>query len=203
MRLLLLVLTALSACQPADPGPAAIPEQAGMQVGNWRGAEATVSAFVYGDSVAVAATGSVNAAGVLAFGLRPLPSAQLSSFMACADVTVSDPSLKLNSFSTFDVSRELPGKTPEGQIAQASSLEIMTDGLQQVGDYYVQYTYADRDVNIKGRCQGGVTTSFSYALELARGWNPVVFKLLDEGMLELSTAPVPADAAWFFSEGRP
>ena len=157
MRLLLLSLVTLSACQLADPGPAAPPEQAGIQVKNWRGTEATVRAFVHGDSSAVAATGSVSAAGVLAFGLKPLPLAQLSSFMACADVTVSDPALKLNSFSAFEVTRELQGKTPEGQIAQASSLEIMTDGLQQVGDYYVQYTYADRSAQIKGRCQGGGT----------------------------------------------
>lgn len=204
MRLLLLTLITLSACQSADPSPAATPEQAGIRVENWRGAAATVRAFVYGDSsFAVAATGSVSAAGVLAFGLKPLPLAQLSSFMACSGVTVSDPELKLNSFSAFDVTRDLEGETPEGQIAQASRFEIMTDGLQQVGDYYVQYTYADRPAQIKGRCQGGAPASFSYALDLARGWNPVVFKLFDEAVLELSTAPVPADAAWFFSEVGP
>ena len=205
MRLLLfLSLLSLSACQVIDPGGAATSEQTGIRVSNWRGTGATVSAHVYGDSsFVVAATGSVNAAGVLTFELEPLPLAQLSSFVACPGVTVSDPALKLNAFSAFDVTRELQGKPPEGQIAQASSFEILTDGLQQAGDYYVQYTYADRPAQLKGRCQGGAPASFSYALDLARGWNLVVFKLLDEGALELSTAPVPPDAAWFFSELGP
>ena len=201
VRLAFFSLLTLSACQLTDPGPAVPPEQTGVRVENWQGVEATVSARVHGeDGAAVAATGTVSAAGELSFGLGSLSAGQLSSFAACPGVSVSDPALKLNSFSAFDVTRGLQGKTPEGQIAQTSGLTVVTKGLQQVGDYYVQYTYADQNARVKGRCQGGTPASFSYALTLQKGWNMVIFKLLDEGMLELSTAPVPADAAWFFSE---
>ena len=200
MRLLLLSLVTLSACQLADPGPAAAPEQRGLQVQNWQGVEATVSAQVHGnDGAALAATGTVSAAGVLSFGLGSLSTAQLGKFTACPGVSVLDTALKLNSFSAFDVAE---GETLTGQLAQASELTVVTKGLQQVGDYYVQYTYADRNARVKGRCQGGAPASFSYALTLQKGWNTVIFKLLDEGVLELSTAPIPASASWFFSEVR-
>ena len=202
MRLLLLSLVTLSACQLADPGPAAAPEQRGLQVQNWQGVEATVSAQVHGDDgAALAATGTVSATGVLSFGLGFLSAAQLSKFTACPGVSVSDTALELNSFSAFDVTR-VQGKTPGGQLAQTSELTVVTKGLQQVGDYYVQYTYADRNARVEGRCQGGAPASFSYALTLQKGWNTVIFKLLDEGVLELSTAPIPASASWFFSEVR-
>ena len=200
MRLLLLSLVTLSACQLADPGPAAAPEQTGIQVRNWQGVEATVSAQVHGDDgAAVAATGTVSAAGVLSFGLGSLSTAQLGKFTACPGVSVSDTALKLNSFSAFDVAES---ETLTGQLAQTSGLTVVTKGLQQVGDYYVQYTYADRNARVEGRCQGGAPASFSYALTLQKGWNTVIFKLLDEGVLEFSTAPVPANTAWFFSEVR-
>ena len=203
MRLTFLLLVTLSACQLAEPGLPTTPEQTGIRVENWQGVgatavEATVSAQVYGeDGAAVAATGTVSAAGVLSFRLAPLSVGQLGSFAACPGVTVSDPALALNAFSAFEVTED---EVLIGQLAQASGLTVVTDGLQQVGDYYVQYTYADRSVNIEGRCEGGAPAIFSYALTLQKGWNPVVFKLLDEGMLELSTAPIPANAAWFFGE---
>ena len=203
MRLTFLLLVTLSACQLAEPGLPTTPEQTGIRVENWQGVgatavKATVSAQVYGeDGAAVAATGTVSAAGVLGFRLAPLSVGQLGSFAACPGVTVSDPALELNSFSAFDVAED---KTLKGQLAQTSGLTVITKGLQQVGDYYVQYTYADRSAQIKGRCQGGAPASFSYALTLQKGWNTVIFKLLDERVLELSTAPIPANAAWFFGE---
>ena len=197
MRPAFLLLVILSACQVTDPSPVAASEQTGIRVENWQGVEATVSAQVHGDDgPAVAATGTVSAAGELSFGMEPLSASELSRFTACPGVTVSDPTLNLNSFSAFDVAE---GQTPLGQLAQASGLTVVTGGLQRIGDYYVQYTYADRPARVEGRCGGGAPASFSYALTLQKGWNPVVFKLIDEGVLELSDAPVPAGAAWFFN----
>ena len=198
LRLSLFSLILLSACQSADPGPDAVPELAAVQVENWSGAAATVNAQVYGDEgAAVVATGTVSETGTLRFVLENAQTAQLSSFTACPGVTVSQPALKLNSFSAFDVTE---GETSRGRIAQVSELEVLTGGLQRAEDYYVQYTYADREVKIEGRCQGGTPATFSYKLELKQGWNQVIFKLLEDGGLELSTVPVPADASWFFSE---
>ena len=193
--LLLLPIT-LSACQSAEPGSVAPEPEA--QVENWQSTEATVTARVYGDAgAAVVATGTVSAAGELTFRLEPPTSAQLVSFAACPGVAISDETLKLGSFSAFEVAQ---GETAVGQLAQVSRLEVTTGGLQQAGDYYLQYTYADRDANVSGRCQESSPATFSYALTLKKGWNPVVFKLIKDGMLELSTTPVPADATWFFSE---
>lgn len=202
MRLyLFLSLLSLSACQSAEPSLVTVPEQTGVQVENWQGAATTVTAKIYGDdSATVIATGTVSAAGELRFKLEPVSTAQLSRFTACPGVTVSDEALKLGSFSALEVVR---GGVPTGQIAQTSSLEVVTNGLRQTSDYYVQYTYADRDANVSGRCQGGAPATFSYTLELQEGWNPVVFKLLEDGVLELSTEPVPQDAAWFFNKGKP
>ena len=211
VRLVLLSVTSLSACQGADPGPVTTPEQTGIYtaiyVQNWQGAgatgagataaAATVSARVYGDAGAtVAATGTVSAAGVLSFEMKPLSASELSRFTACPGVTVSDAELKLGAFSAFDVAE---GKTPVGQLAQASGFTVVTGGLQNAGDFYVQYTYADRPARVEGRCEGGAPASFSYALKLQKGWNPVVFKLLEGGELELSTTPVPVSTAWFFN----
>ncbi len=196
---LLFLLVALSACQSADPGPAAVPETAAVQVENWSGAAATVSAQVYGDdsSAAVVATGTVDETGRLEFVLAEVQTAQRGNFAACPGVTVSKPGLKLGSFSALEVVRD---SVSAGRISHTASLEVMTSGLQQAGDYYLQYTYADRDADVSGRCQGGAPAVFGYALTLNKGWNQVVFRLLEDGGLELSTEPVPQGAAWFFSE---
>ena len=200
----LLLVSLLSACysaEPRSPEPRPLPAEAAGQVENWRGGVETLSARVYGDGgAAVVARGTVSAVGALTFRLEPVQSAQLGSFTVCPGLAVSDNALRLGTFSAFDVLSRKRGTTPTGQIAQASSLAVVTDGLRQAGDYYVQYTYADRAVTVEGRCQGGAPAVFSYALTLQKGWNPVVFKLVEAGVLELSTSPIPADAAWFFSE---
>ncbi len=205
MRSFLLVLVLLlSACDlsasrpPAIGGPIdRLPE--GTRVENWRGGLAAASAQFHGEGgAAEVASGTLSAAGELEFALKPVQTAQLTGFSACPGLTVSDAALRLNSFSALDV---VDGETPVGRVALVSRPPIVSEGLTQLGDLYLQYTYADRAARIEGSCPvGGAPGTFSYALELVRGWNTVVFKLVGEGTLHLSTEPVPADAVWSFSE---
>lgn len=203
MRFILLCLVlSLSACNSASRPPVADRLPEGARIENWRGGLAAVEATFHGEGgAAVVASGTVSADGGLEFTLKPVAAAQLTGFTACPGVVVSDAALKLNSFSALNVTEN---GTPAGRVALASSPSVVREGLTQVGDYYLQYTYADRPARIEGRCAvGGAPGTFSYALEFARGWNPLVFKLTDSGTLRLSTAPVPADAAWFLGEVAP
>ena len=203
MRFILLCLVlSLSACNSAARPPAMAGTPEGTRVENWRGGSAAVEATFHGEGgAAVVASGTVNADGGLEFTLKPVAAAQLTAFTACPGVAVSDAALKLNSFSALNVTQS---GTPASRVALASSPSVVSEGLTQVGDYYLQYTYADRAARIEGRCAvGGAPGMFRYALELARGWNPVVFKLTDNGTLHLSTEPVPAEAAWFLGEVAP
>lgn len=199
--LILCLVLSLSACNSAARPPAMAGTPKGTRVENWRGGSATVEATFHGEGgAAVVASGKVSADGGLEFTLKPVAAAQLTAFTACPGVAVSDAALKLNSFSALNVM----GSTPAGRVALASSPSVVSEGLRVVGDYYLQYTYADRAARIEGSCAvGGAPGMFRYALELARGWNPVVFKLTDSGTLHLSTEPVPADAAWFLGEVAP
>jgi hypothetical protein len=203
MRFILLCLAfSLGACNSAARPPAADGLPEGARIENWRGGLATVEATFHGEGgAAVVASGTVSADGGLEFTLEPVAAAQLTGFTACPGVAVSDAALKLNSFSALNVTEN---GLSAGRVALASSPLVVSEGLRAVGDYYLQYTYADRPARIEGRCAvGGAPGTFSYALELARGWNPVVFKLTDSGTLRLSTAPVPAEAAWFLGEVAP
>jgi hypothetical protein len=200
-HLLIFLLLSLGACSPSDSRLPAVPEGTEYaQVGNWRGGSAAVAARFYGSGgAAEVASGTVNAAGGLEFTLKPVEAAQLTGFSACAGVAVSDPALRLNSFSALAV---LDGAgVQRGRVALASSAAVVSEGLEQVGNYYLQYTYADRAAQIRGSCAvGGAPGTFSYALELRPGWNGVVFRLTGDGVLRLSTEAVPAGAAWFLGE---
>lgn len=199
---LLLLILLLSACDvsgsrpPVSAGPA---ESA--RVENWRGGGVAVAARFHGEGgAATVASGTVSAAGNLEFTLRPVAAAQLTAFTACPGVTVSDAALRLNSFSALNVVEGAPAS----RVALASSAAVVAGGLRQVGDLYLQYTYADRAAQIRGSCAvGGAPGTFSYALKLRPGWNPVVFRLAGDGVLQLSTEAAPAGAAWFFSEVVP
>lgn len=198
---LLFVLLSLGACNPSGSRPPAMDNPLeGTQIENWLGGSAMVEAQFYGDGGAVAvASGAVSAGGDLEFTLKPVGAAQLTDFTACPGVAVSDAAVRLNSFSALNVLGGDGVRT--GRVARVSRLSVVSEGLQQVGDYYVQYTYADRAAWIEGNCAvGGAPGTFSYALELRPGWNPVIFRLTGDGVLQLSTEAIPADAAWFFSE---
>lgn len=201
--LLLWLLLLLSACNPSGSRPPAAPEgPEHAQVGNWQGGSAAVAARFYGSGgAAEVASGTVSAGGGLEFTLKPVQAAQLTGFSACPSVTVSDPALGLNSFSALAV---VDGGVQRGRVALASSASVVSEGLTAVGDLYLQYTYADRAARISGSCAvGGAPGTFSYALELRPGWNPVVFRLTGDGVLQLTTETAPAGAAWFFSEVAP
>lgn len=168
------------------------------RVENWRGGDAAVATRFYGEGgAAEVAAGAVSAAGDLEFTLQPVQAAQLTGFRACA--TVSDPTLRLNSFSALSVVDG--GGVERGRVALASSAAVVSEGLTRTGDLYLQYTYADRAARISGSCAvGAAPGTFSYALELRPGWNPVVFRLTGDGVVRLSTEAVPANAAWFLDE---
>jgi len=199
---LLFLIFLLSACDVSGSRPPVVSGPAeSAQVENWRGGGAAVAARFHGEGgAATVASGTVSEAGNLEFTFRPVAAAQLTAFTACPGVTVSDAALKINSFSALNVM----GDAPASRVALASSAAVVEGGLRQVGDYYLQYTYADRPARIEGSCAvGGAPGTFRYVLELARGWNPVVFKLADSRTLRLTTEPVPADAAWFLGEVAP
>lgn len=203
MRYLSLFLVLwLSACASAPRPPALEGPTEGARIENWRGGSAAVEARFHGEGgAAVVASGTVSEAGELEFTLEPVAAAQLTGFTACPGVTVSDPALRLNTFSALSV---VGGSTPGGRIALVSGPSVAREGLEQTGDYYLQYTYADRSARIEGSCAvGGAPGTFNYALELEQGWNPVVFRLTGSNTLRLSTEPVPADAAWFLGEVAP
>lgn len=198
---LIFLLLLLGACSPSGSRPPAMPEGPEYaQVGNWQGGSAAVAARFYGSGgAAEVASGTVSAAGGLEFTLKPVQAAQLTGFSACPSVTVSDPALRLNSFSALTVVDG--GGVQRGRVALASSASVVSEGLTAAGDLYLQYTYADRAAQISGSCAvGGAPGTFSYALELRPGWNPVVFRLADDGVLQLSTEAAPAGATWFFGE---
>lgn len=203
MRALALFLTAallLSACNLSGPRPPA--EYGGSErarVENWRGGSGTVEALLRSEGGAArVASGTVSATGELEFVLGSADAAHLTPFTACPDITVSDPALKLGSFSALEVLDERG--VQQGWVALVSDAAVLERGLKRAGDFYVQYTYADRAARVEGGCAiGGAPGSFTYALELSAGWNPVVFKLAGPGALHLSTGTVPEGATWFFS----
>ena len=203
MRYLSLFLVLwLSACASVSRSPTLEGPTEGARIENWRGGLAAVEARFHGEGgAAVVASGTVSAGGELEFTLEPVAAAQLTAFTACPGVTVSDAALRLNTFSALNV---VGNGSPGGRVALASRPSVVSEGLKQTGDYYLQYTYADRAARIEGSCAvGGAPGTFRYALELTHGWNPVVFRLTGSNTLHLSTEPVPADAAWFLGEVAP
>jgi hypothetical protein len=201
------LLLLLSACTTLPPAPVA-PDAARADVLNWPGGHGTVEARLHSEgSSAVVASGTVSDAGVLEFVMQPVSAAQLTPFASCPGVTVSDTgsdtgsdavsntgsdgALRLGTFSAL----ELPDG---GRIAYASSLSVVTSGVQHTGDSYLQYTYADQAARLKGRCRTSLAT-FAYALELEPGWNAVRFEKTGAGLFTLSGAPLPEGSGWFFS----
>jgi hypothetical protein len=189
------LLLLLSACTTLPPAPVA-PDAARTDVLNWPGGHGTVEARLHSEgSSAVVASGTVSDAGVLEFVMQPVSAAQLTPFAPCPGVTVSntgsDGTLRLGTFSALEL--------PEGgRIAYASSLSVVTSGVQHTGDSYLQYTYADQAARLAGRCRTSLAT-FAYALELEPGWNAVRFEKTGAGLFTLSGAPLPKGSGWFFS----
>ena len=205
--LLIFILTACGTDPGATPDPDTppsnpeTPDIAGT-VSDWTLGETSVAALIYGqDTQAEVATGQVSESGQLSVTLEDeVGDAFLSSFPACDTLTLSDAAAQQNTFSALDVSR---GDTDLGRLALASSQEVLTEGLTEVDDFYVQWTYSDRALEIQGSCLvGGTPTAFRYNLTLIAGWNPVTFRLISKEaggqILELSNG-IPDNATWIFA----
>ena len=175
-----------------------------LQFPDWSVGEATLNAVFYdasGNKVEVA-TGEVGADGKLEVFLKKnVADNLLTELSACWGLTQSDPSVRQNTFSALEVMKET---TVVGRAALASGQAVLTEGLQIVGEYYVQQTYADTATMLQGSCSllGAVDAVFKYNLKLNRGWNAVTFKLVgkngDAQTLELSSG-MPQGATWFFA----
>lgn len=207
---LALVILLLSACgstelPPTGPGNTPTPTAPDLrgQFADWSAEEATLNAAFYnaaGDKAEVA-TGEVGVDGKLeVFLTKDVPGDFLTELSACRGLTQSEPSMRQNTFSVLEVTK---GTTVVGRAALASGQSVLTEGLQTVGDYYVQQTYANAATMLQGSCSllGAVDATFKYNLKLNRGWNAVTFKLVgkngDAQTLELSSG-TSQGATWFF-----
>lgn len=194
------LVISLSACS----SPVLPPDQSELpatqvSVVNWRGGAATVEALVYSNDgePTKAASGTVTATGELEFALEPLKTNHLNPFNPCPELSVSETTLKTNAFSAFSV---IENSTRVGRLALVSAPSVLAEGLRAEGDYYVQYTYANRAARLIGRCvMNGVAAAFEFDLSLRKGWNSVIFRLVDNEelqTLELVSTPVPPNAVW-------
>ena len=190
---------------PEDPAPPPDePETSDLQgaVTGWSSGEADITATIYGggDAEANVVSGTIGAGGDLSADLTDtVADVVLSGFPSCDNLTVSDPAVRQATFSALTVQQ---GDASLGRVALASSLAVLTDGLTQIGDYYVQQTYSDRAATVKGECPvGGTPATFRYNLTLVAGWNAVTFELVekvdDAQVLELTNG-VPEGAQWFY-----
>lgn len=190
----------LSSCA-SPPMPKA---QADIQatVAPWGLGAAELSAMFYAATEAPVVAGSVNQTGQFELNLQATVAADLLELVpACEALSVSNVNAKMNQFSGLVVTKE---GAKAGLLAKASSSAVVTDGVRNAGDYYVQFIYADQAVSLKGDCPlAGVPGVFRYDLDLKAGWNEAAFSLLSsvQGVqtLEMSSV-VPAAAAWFYRE---
>ena len=167
--LLIFILTACGADPTTPSGPDAPPTNPKTPdasditgtVSGWTLEEVAIAAIIYGqDTQTEAATGQVGKGGQLSVTLVDrVGDAFLSSFPTCDTLTLSDAAAQQNTFSAFTVSE---GDTNLARLALASRQKVMTAGLSEVGDFYVQWTYSDRAVIIEGSCPvGGTPVNFS------------------------------------------
>ena len=201
----LLSLLLLTACSTSPSPGNQISANADIrgQVPSWTEGDARLSSFFYAEAEASVVSGEVLASGEFGIDLKNTVAANLlEPVPSCEGLKVSDIEAKTNQFSGVDA---LKGSQRVGLLAFVSSITVMSDGLTGVGDFYVQYIYADKAVTLQGDCPlGGVPGIFRYDLDLKSGWNTAVFTLLDEQngvqTLELSSKAVPAGANWFYAE---
>ncbi len=171
---------------------------------NWTAGSAALNAMFYADKEGVIASGQLTNTGIFEVNLSTsITNDLLEPLAACDALTMTNGALRSNQFSAFSVS--VDGEDAAGLVALASSEAVMQNGLSQVGDYYVQYIYANSASSISGDCPlGGVPGVFRYDLQLTQGWNTALFSLVDKSgifqTVELSSKAVPSDAAWFFAE---
>jgi hypothetical protein len=172
-------------------------------VANWVSGKAALDAKFYADKEASVVSGSINAAGGFKAKLNSsLDTSLLEPLATCEGLSVSSNALRMNQLSAFTV---LKNSKDLGLIAQVSSESVMKDGLVRLGDYYVQYIYANITASVQGECPlGGVPGIFRFDLKLKKGWNVAVFSLIaeDKGVqtLELASKTVPAGASWVFGD---
>ena len=202
LHILLSALLLLAACgtpnQPPTPTPQPSTDISG-KLSEWTLGEANLRGTFTQTAVA---QGKLKADGSFDVDFETaIPTEALNNAPSCNGLDVSDKNAKQNTFSALSVI--IKGEK-QGVIALASSSEAVTRGLNEVGDFYVQYTYVDRDLNIKGDCPlSNPPATFSYDMALKKGWNTVVFGLSQKNangsqVLSMKTGAVPDAAAWFY-----
>ena len=181
---------------PTPPTPA--PDISGTLEGSTLGVANLRASF----KTSTVAQGKLEADGSFEFDFKDaIPADALNDAPACDGLTVSDASAQQNTFSALTV---IIGGERKGIIALASSIDVVTDGLNNVGDFYVQYTYVDKDLSLKGDCPlSNPPAVFSYDVALKKGWNTVMFGLTQKNadgsqVLSMTMGSVPSDAAWFY-----
>ncbi len=172
---------------------------------NWQlGAGIVEAVFNTKSKQAIVAAGNIASSGSFTATInQTIAPAVLLDMAACTQSHASDSSAKMNQYSTLEVKQN---NKLIGSLVYASSETVAKDGLEKVGDFFVQYTYTDKAVNLSGDCPiGGTNASFHYDAKLKKGWNIVIFKLAEidnNGLqvLDFSTEDVPPSAEWFFVE---
>ena len=198
---LVALIIILASCSGA---PAAVVEfTVSDTVSNWTSGKAALDAKFYAEREASVVSGNINSQGRFKATLNSsLDASLLEPVATCEGLNISSQTLKMNQFSAFTVAKN---SKDLGLIAQVSAESVMKDGLIKVGDYYVQYIYANTAASVQGDCPlGGVPGIFRFDLNLKKGWNVAVFSLIAEnrGMqtLELASKAVPAGAIWVFGD---
>ncbi len=169
------------------------------QLSAWNAGNAELASFFYAEAEAKVVKGKILASGEFALELEPnVATNLLEPVVSCSGLQVSNPAARTNAFSAVDVT----ATEDLGLLALASSEQVVLEGLRVVGDYYVQFIYADQAVSLKGDCPlGGLPGVFRYDLDLKVGWNTSLFSLVSkqggQEVLELSSQALPAGATWF------
>ena len=211
--LALLLTVCLCACGTSTKPPTTNPPPANAdlqgQLTGWRLGEASLSATFFGpgdlserESIQIAA-GTLQASGQFTADFSDsVGKDALLTLPVCDALTVSGEAARINTFSALDVR---VGDEQRGLMALASSARVLSEGLQAVGEYYVQWLYADREVSLKGDCAiTNPPTTLGYDLTLQKGWNTVTFRLerkdaTGQTLVQRSEA-VTDEAAWFYTE---
>lgn len=199
-HLLFLCLFGLSACgtpSPTQPPPSSA--DLSGRLADWTLGEVSLRATF---PKATVAQGKLSTDGSFNVNFNnAVPESALNDAPSCEGLEVSNPDAKLNTFSALSV---LIDGEAKGIIALASSLGVVTEGLAKVGDFFVQYSYVDSDLSVKGSCPlSNPPATFNYDMTLKKGWNTVVFSLTSRNAdgsqgLSMATEAVPAEASWFY-----
>ncbi len=194
----------LSACNlfgpPSNPGHLGEEPTVQGKVQNWTGEEAQVVALSGATEIA---RGTINSQGEFQLGLKTPPEHILQRFgdystpPGCEDnVQISDNNAKITAIY-FNV---VNNGNSTGSLLLANKLtEYGPENGLKVG----QYTYADRNVSVKGTvtCAGnGYEAETKFDLSLAKGWNLIINELTVSGT-KLSTkiyVGAPGDLKWWY-----